>query len=123
MIAFVSRLFRRFRAKEPAWIETMELQQRLAAGMPLVIVDVRQREEFTGPPGHLPGAINMPLGELAQHTSDLTARKQPIVVVCKTDRRSARAATEMLAAGLRDVTVLRGGRIDGTGRAWRWSNP
>ena len=66
MIAFVSRLFRRFRGKEPAWIETMELQQRLAAGMPLVIVDVRQREEFTGPPGHLPGAINMPLGELAQ---------------------------------------------------------
>lgn len=109
MIAFVSRLFRGFRTKEPAWIETMELQQRLAAGMPLVIVDVRQPEEFAAPPGHLPGAVNMPLGELAQHTSDLTARKQPIVVVCKTDRRSARAATEMLAAGLRDVVVLRGG--------------
>ncbi len=109
MIAFVSRLFRGFRTKEPAWIETMELQQRLATGMPLVFVDVRQPEEYAGPPGHLPGAVNMPLGELAQPTSDLTARKQPIVVVCKTDRRSARAATEMLAAGLRDVTVLRGG--------------
>jgi rhodanese-related sulfurtransferase len=105
----VSRLFRRFRAKESAWIETMELQHRLAARVPLVIVDVRQPEEFAGPPGHLPGAVNMPLGELAQRTSDLTARKQPIVVVCKTDRRSVRAATEMLAAGLPDVTVLRGG--------------
>ena len=54
MIAFVSRLFRGFRTKEPAWIETMELQQRLAAGMPLVIVDVRQPEEFAAPPGDLP---------------------------------------------------------------------
>ena len=109
MIAFVPRLFRRFRAKEPAWIETAELERRLAAGARFVIVDVRQPEEFMAPPGHLPGAVNVPLAALADHTPDLAARKQPIVVVCKTDRRSARAATELLAAGLRDVTVLRGG--------------
>ena len=109
MIAFVPRLFRRFRAKEPAWIETAELQQRLSAGAPVVIIDVRQPEEFTAPPGHLPGAVNVPLAELIHHTSDLAARKRPIVIVCKTDRRSARAATELLAAGLHDVAVLRGG--------------
>jgi sterol desaturase/sphingolipid hydroxylase (fatty acid hydroxylase superfamily)/uncharacterized membrane protein YdjX (TVP38/TMEM64 family)/rhodanese-related sulfurtransferase len=109
MIAFVPRLFQRFRAKEPAWIETAELQQRLSAGVPVVIVDVRQPEEFTAPPGHLPGAVNVPLAELAQHTSDLVARQQSIVVVCKTDRRSARAATELLAAGLDNVAILRGG--------------
>jgi rhodanese-related sulfurtransferase len=34
-----------------------------------------------------------------------------VVLVCKTDRRSARAATELLAAGLRDVAVLRGGTV------------
>jgi rhodanese-related sulfurtransferase len=33
----------------------------------------------------------------------------PVVMVCKTDRRYARAATELFATGLRDVTVLRGG--------------
>ena len=109
MIAFLPRLFRRFRKKEPAWIETSELQRRLGTGAPLLIVDVRQPEEFTGPPGHLPGAVNLPLPELAKHVPDLAARKQPIVVVCKTDRRSARAATELRAAGLGDVTVLRGG--------------
>src|SRR3954463_2988429 len=76
MIAFVPRLFQRFRAKEPTWIETAELQQRLSAGVPVVIVDVRQPEEFTAPPGHLPGAVNVPLAELAQHTSDLVARQQ-----------------------------------------------
>ncbi len=108
-IAFVPRLLRRFRAKEPAWIETAELQRRLAAGDALVIVDVRQPEEFTAPPGHLPGAVNVPLAELADRTPDIAARKQSVVLVCKTDRRSARAATELLVAGLRDVAVLRGG--------------
>ena len=64
MIAFLPRLFRRFRRKA-VWIETAELQRRLAAGDPLSIVDVRQPDEFTAPPGHLPGAVNVPLAELA----------------------------------------------------------
>jgi rhodanese-related sulfurtransferase len=109
MIAFVPRLFRRFHVRESAWIETTELHRRLAAGVPIVIVDVRQPEEFAAPPGHVPGAVNVPLTELAHHTSDLIARRQPIVIVCKTDRRSVRAATELRAAGLHDVAVLRGG--------------
>jgi rhodanese-related sulfurtransferase len=109
MIAFLPRLLRRFRPQEPCWIETDELQRRLAAGDPVMLVDVRQPDEFTAPPGHLPGAVNVPLAELAAQTPDLARRKQPIVVVCKTDRRSARAAMELSAAGLKDVAVLRGG--------------
>ena len=109
MIAFLPRLFRRFRPQEPAWIESDELQRRLAAGDPVVLLDVRQPDEFTAPPGHLPGAVNVPLAELADRTPDLARRKQPIVVVCKTDRRSARAAADLSAAGLKDVVVLRGG--------------
>jgi uncharacterized membrane protein YdjX (TVP38/TMEM64 family)/rhodanese-related sulfurtransferase len=109
MIAFLPRLFRRFRAREPVWIEWDELRQRLATGNPVVILDVRQPDEFRSPPGHLPGAVNVPLVELAERTSDLVKRDQPIVVVCKTDRRSARAAAELLASGLKDVSVLRGG--------------
>ena len=107
MIAFLSRLFRD-RPEKPAWISASDLQRRLTNGL-VLLVDVRQSEEFTAPPGHLPGAINVPLGDLAGRTNDLAARRQPIVLVCKTDRRSARAAAELLAAGLRDVAVLRGG--------------
>ncbi len=109
MIAFLPRLFRRFRTQQPAWIETDELQRQLAAGDRVMLLDVRQPDEFTAPPGHLPGAINVPLGALAGQTPELVRRNQPIVVVCKTDRRSARAAAELLAAGLKDVRVLRGG--------------
>jgi uncharacterized membrane protein YdjX (TVP38/TMEM64 family)/rhodanese-related sulfurtransferase len=112
MIACVPRLFRRLRAKEPAWIESTELQRRLAAGDALVIVDVRQPQEFATPPGHLLGSVNAPLPDLANHMPGIAARKQSVVLVCKTDRRSACAATELLAAGLEDVAVLRGG-VDG----------
>ena len=63
MIAFLSRLFGG-RPDAPAWIEAADLQRRLTGG-PVLLVDVRQPEEFTAPPGHLPGAINVPLGDLA----------------------------------------------------------
>jgi rhodanese-related sulfurtransferase len=46
--------------------------------------------------------------------------KQPIVVVCKIDRRSARAAGELLAAGYQEVAVLRGGTDGGINEGWRW---
>jgi rhodanese-related sulfurtransferase len=75
----------------------------------VLLIDVRQPEEFAAPPGHLPGAINMPLGEFPDQVNDIANRGRPVVLVCKTDRRSARAAEALLAAGLRDVRVLRGG--------------
>jgi rhodanese-related sulfurtransferase len=102
-------LLRRWFGGAPAWIGIDDLQRRLTAGDPLLVVDVRQPEEFTAPPGHLPGAVNVPLPELTARTPELAARKQPIVLVCKTDRRSFRAGTELIAAGLADVAVLRGG--------------
>lgn len=109
MTGLLSRLFGRPSARQPEWIEIAALQRRLTAGDPPLLLDVRQREEFTSPPGHLPGALNVPLGDLAGRTAELAALRRPIVVVCKTDRRSARAAAELVAAGLPGVAVLRGG--------------
>ena len=106
MIAFLPRLFRRFRTQEPRWIESDELQRRLAAGHPVMLLDVRQPDEFMAPPGHPPGDVNVPLAQLGDRTSDLARRERPIVVVCKTDRRSA---ADLSAAGLKDLAVLRGG--------------
>lgn len=109
MIALLSRLLHRPRVSGPAWIDADELRRRLVAGNPVVLVDVREREEFVAPPGHLPGAINVPMAELAARMPELAQHRQPVVVVCKTDRRSAQAAAGLLAAGLREVAVLRGG--------------
>jgi rhodanese-related sulfurtransferase len=109
MIAFLSRLFHRFRAQETKWIEPDELQRRMSTCHPITLLDVRQPDEFDAPPGHLPSAVNVPLAELTGRMSELAGRRQPIIVVCKTDRRSARAAADLLAFGLEDVSVLRGG--------------
>ena len=109
MAGFLSRLFGRQSAPQPGWIDSTDLQRRLAAGDPLLLVDVRQPQEFTAPPGHLPGAVNVPLGEVAGRAGELAKRGKPIVMVCKTDRRSAHAAATLRAAGVQDVLVLRGG--------------
>jgi rhodanese-related sulfurtransferase len=109
MAGLLPRLFRRTQAQEPNWIDAAALRQRLAAGEAVLLIDVRQPEEFVAPPGHLPGAVNVPLADVSGHAQQLAARHQPIVVVCKTDKRSARAAAELVAAGLSDVTVLRSG--------------
>jgi rhodanese-related sulfurtransferase len=109
LFGFLTRLFRRPHGNVPEWIDSAELQRRLAAGEAVILVDVRQPEEYTAPPGHLPGAVNVPLGDLTGRIAELAAERQPVVVVCKTDRRSSRAATDLCAAGLRDVAILRGG--------------
>ena len=109
LIAFLPRLWRRVREPDPGWVDIAELQRRLGSGRAPVLIDVRQPEEFAAPPGHLPGAVNIPLADVADRAAELAARQQPIVLVCKTDRRSARAAELLSTAGLQDVAVLRGG--------------
>ena len=105
MSGLLSRLFGG-KSADVAWLDAAELKARLGA---VLLVDVRQPEEYLSPPGHLPGAINIPVAEVPSRASEISAHNKPIVLVCKTDRRSARAAEALLAAGLRDVAVLRGG--------------
>lgn len=50
------------------------------------------------PRGHLPGAINVPLAEVGRRHVEPAARDCPVVIVCKTDRRSAKTAVELLAS-------------------------
>jgi rhodanese-related sulfurtransferase len=77
---------------------------------PPLVVDVRGRDEFTGPLGHLQGARNIPLDELAGRMSELSAfRDRQIVLVCRTQMRSAKAAAALTAAEFGKVSVLRGG--------------
>jgi rhodanese-related sulfurtransferase len=105
----LSRWFRRPPTR-PTWIEPMTLATRLErSDAPPLILDVRGPDEFSGPLGHIRGATNTPLAELSAHLPDLLQTGRPIIVVCKTDRRSSLAAQQLRDAGLSDVTVLRGG--------------
>ena len=104
----LSRWFRRA-PTAPSWIEPAALAARLGRDAALLIIDVRGPDEFTGPLGHIRGATNMPLNEMPAHLPDLARENRPVVVVCKTDRRSSMAARQLQEAGMSDVSVLRGG--------------
>ena len=110
VIAFVPRLIKRMRQGEIAWIETNELQQQLARGAALTILDVRGPDEFIGDLGHIPGAVNIPVGDIANRLIEIKAMgDKPVIMVCKTDKRSARAAELLRDENFADVRVLRGG--------------
>ena len=106
MASFLSRLFSQGSATA-AWLEIGDLRDTLAAGDPVVLIDVRQPDKYAS--GHIPGAINLPLPELPSHTAEIAVHGKPVVLICKTDRRSARAAEILTAAGVLEVAVLSGG--------------
>ncbi len=108
-VTFLPRLVRRLRAADD-FIDPTELKRRLENGPPTVLIDVRAPDEFDGPLGHIPGARNIVLSELAPMLHNFSAMKDmPFVFICKTDRRSAKAAQLFKDAGFRQVLVLRGG--------------
>ena len=87
-------------------VTAAELQAKLAGGG-VTVVDVRNASEWAR--GHLPGAVHIPLGYLAERCRSLPA--QPIVVQCQSGARSAIAASLLERLGLSDVSNLTGGFI------------
>ena len=69
-----------------------------------VLLDVRSPEEYAE--GHLPGAINLPVGELRARVSDLGPRSRGVVTYCRSGGRSARAATILRELGFSEVLNL-----------------
>ena len=112
MLAALTRLFRK-PPPEPVWVDVAGLRRQMASA-PLLIVDVRGPDEFDGPLGHIEGARNIPLPDLLSHQAEIADAGGPVVCVCLTDKRSAAAATQLAAAGIAGVSVLRGGM-----KAWR----
>ena len=78
-----------------------------------LVVDVRSREEFHGEFGHLPDAVPAPLAELQQQAASWQ-RDVPVLLVCRSGRRSSLGCSILSEMGFTDVTHLSGGII-----AWR----
>jgi uncharacterized membrane protein YdjX (TVP38/TMEM64 family)/rhodanese-related sulfurtransferase len=111
-VAFVPRLWRRFKRDKPVrWIEVGELASRLDGPKAIAVIDVRGPDEFAGPLGRIPNARNVPLAQLPHRIKELGLSDTPIVLVCRTDRRSASAAALLEEAGFHHVAVLRGGMV------------
>jgi rhodanese-related sulfurtransferase len=70
-----------------------------------VVIDVREPAEFRE--GHLPGAVNIPMGQLTRRLDELD-RGRPVYVVCASGNRSGAMVDVLTAAGY-DATNVAGG--------------
>lgn len=109
----VAQLLAEASAKAP-FMSMAELQARIGGNSrDLVVLDVRERDAFEA--GHVPGAVNLPRGQLELRVNtelpDPTVR---IVTCCEFGKISTLAA-----ATLRDLGYGRAVALDGGMKAWR----
>lgn len=74
------------------------------------LIDVREPNELAGDLGALPHAELVPLATV-EHTAVAWDRDEPLVVVCRSGRRSGRAVKALQQLGFRNVVNLRGGML------------
>lgn len=88
-------------------VSAESLRMRQAAGEALLVLDVRTPAEYAQ--GHVPGAINVPHDEVsAEHPRLASWRERPVVVYCRSGRRSAMAIETLERAGFSRVQHLEG---------------
>jgi phage shock protein E len=68
------------------------------------LVDVRSPGEFGG--GHLDGARNIPVGDIARRSRELGDKQRPVIVYCASGARSAAAKRMLQRAGFSHVYNL-----------------
>ncbi|NLY11429.1 MAG: rhodanese-like domain-containing protein [Firmicutes bacterium] len=94
----------------PNEITAKRLKEWTSKGKDLIIIDVRQPEEFEQ--SHIPDSILIPLDtiEESQQIADLE-RNSPIIVVCHSGNRSRTAQRMLQEMGFTRVANLTGGML------------
>lgn len=86
-------------------LPTITAEAAAAAGDRVLLIDVRERHEWDA--GHASVAVNAPLSELDK-LIDHFPTDRPIVVVCRSGRRSTEATTRFRRKGF-NASNLEGG--------------
>lgn len=109
------RLVPRLVAGFDAYASASQIKREMDQSENLMLLDVRSVHEFTSEPGHLVGAINVPLDQLRAGLADEVflnkARTHVVVTICRTDTRAAFAVRMLRRAGVKSVRVMSGGMM------------
>ncbi len=70
-----------------------------------LLVDVREPGEYAG--GHVPGAVLMPMSQLANRVGEIP-RSSPVFVICASGNRSSAMTDLLRSAGVDAVSVAGG---------------
>ena len=78
-----------------------------------IVIDVREPGELSEELGYIEGATNISLGRilLGQGLDGQIDKAAPLLIVCRTGKRSARAAAKAVAMGFSNVHSLEGGMV------------
>lgn len=110
-VAFLPKIIGRLRQGEMVGVD--ELKKQIDAGENILMLDVRTEAEFIGELGHISGANNIPLNLLQSSIDEIMVhQEQPVLILCRTDKRSAKAARLLTQNGFNNVHVVRGGMTD-----------
>ncbi len=111
VVSFIPRLMGVLRRGSMLAVD--ELKQRLDGDEDVLLLDVRTPEDYVGEQGHVHGSKLIPLEELVQRIAEIDDYlEKPVVTICRTDRKSAKAAQLLAQHGFADVHVAKMGMTD-----------
>ncbi len=96
------------------FVEPMTVIRLMDNGEEPFVLDLRQRGDFLGPLGHLPGAFNVPFGDLWERFDEIRPGLQShlngsIYIICGDEDRSSNAARLLKKAGFTNISIIKGG--------------
>ncbi len=77
-----------------------EVKAKIASGA--LVVDVRTVGEYQS--GHYPGALNIPVDQVAKRVSEFGEKDKPIIVYCASGGRSGSAKSYLESIGYTNIT-------------------
>lgn len=89
-------------------ISTQDVEKRLESSDSVIVIDVREQDEFRA--GHIPNARGIGRGILEYHIADeIPDTDQEIILYCRGGNRSALAADSLRQMGYTSVHSMTGG--------------
>jgi len=111
IVGFLPSLIGKLREKP--MISVNDLKQKIENHDELLILDVRTADDFIGEQGHIQDSMNIAVEDLPAQLKKLDDHiEKTIAIVCRTDRRSTKAAKILSRNGFADVQVIKGGMTD-----------
>jgi len=93
------------KSKAPS-ISPAELHEQRTAGKGPLVIDVRTPEEYAS--GHIPGAVNIAYGDIANRIGELDA-PNGVALYCMIGPRARKGEAALLKIGYDDVLHIEGG--------------
>jgi len=110
-VATVLGLWLVLEAQSSASVNEVDVKQaQFMSTQGALLLDVREPSEYAD--GHAPNAVLISLGQLGSRLDEIASYKdKPVVVMCRSGRRSARATSMLQDAGFSQASNISGGIV------------